>query len=76
MNSPSNSSRAQLTLLIVITLALAAWGVYLAIGAYFGGFGGENLAHDFRRSIVVLACMGLFLGGWWILVLTRKPRKW
>ena len=75
MNSPSNSSRAQLTLLIVITLALAAWGIYLAIGAYFGGFGGENLAHDFRRSIVVLACMGFFLGGWWTLVLTRKPRK-
>lgn len=75
MSSPNNSSRASLTLLIVITLALAAWGIYLAIGAYFGGFGGENLAHDFRRSLVVLACMAFFLGGWWLLVLTQKPRK-
>ncbi len=72
-DSPSDSTRP--ILLIVLTVALAAWGIYLAIGAYFGGFGGENLAHDFRRSLVVLACMGVFLGIWWTLVLTRKPRK-
>jgi hypothetical protein len=75
MHPNSDSSRGQLTLLVVLTLALAAWGIYHAVGAYFGGFGEENLAHDFRRSLVVLACMGGFLGIWWCLVLTRKPRK-
>ncbi len=75
MNSQTDSARAQFTILIVLTVALAAWGIYHAIGAYFGGFGGENLAHDFRRSLVVLGCMGGFLAVWWTLVLTRKPRK-
>jgi hypothetical protein len=65
---------SQWTLLLVITLALLAWGIYHAAGAYFGGFGNENLQHDFRRSLVVLGCMALFLGGWWWLMLTAKPK--
>ena len=53
---------SQWTLLLVITLALLAWGIFHAAGAYFGGFGNENLQHDFRRSLVVLGCMVLFPG--------------
>ena len=41
---------------------------------YFGGFGNENIQHDFRRAMVVLGCFGVFLGIWWVLILTRKPR--
>ena len=54
---------SQWTLLLVITLALLAWGIYHAVGAYFGGFGNENLQHDFRRSLVVLGLHGSVPGG-------------
>lgn len=75
MDSPPDSSAADRKVLIGLTVALAAWGIYHAVGAYFGGFGGENLRHDFARSLVVLGCMAAFLGFWWVLVLTRKPRS-
>jgi FtsH-binding integral membrane protein len=70
--NPWNSQRA---VLLLLTLALLAWGVYHAVGVYFGGFGNENLRHDFRRSLVVLACMAAFLGGWWWLMLAAKPKR-
>ncbi|HEY2826021.1 MAG TPA: hypothetical protein VGJ04_00345 [Pirellulales bacterium] len=75
MMSNPDTLKTQKIVLAVLTLALLAWGAYHAVGAYFGGFGGENLQHDFRRSLVVLACMGTFLAVWWILILTRKPRN-
>ncbi len=59
-------------ILLGLTAALAAWGLYLALGAFFGGFGKGNLPPSFWRSLVVLACMGSFLGFWWLLILTRK----
>jgi hypothetical protein len=75
MSTQPDPRRVQIKVLVVLTVALAAWGIYHAIGAYFGGFGEENLRYDFRRSLVVLGCMGAFLGFWWFLVLTRKIRK-
>ncbi len=75
MDSPPDLSAPGRKVLIGLTLALAVWGIYHAVGAYFGGFGGENLRHDFARSLVVLGCMGAFLAFWWWLVLTRKPRS-
>src|SRR5690242_6095535 len=59
-------------LLIGLTLALAAWGIYHAIGVFFGGFGAANLSYDFRRSLVVLAAMGGFLGFCWLLLVSRR----
>jgi hypothetical protein len=70
----TNSWNSQRAILLVITLALLAWGIYHAAGAYFGGFGNENLQHDFRRSLVVLGFMILFLGGWWWLLLSAKAK--
>jgi sulfite exporter TauE/SafE len=69
----SESTKIQKTFLLILTAALFGWGAYHAAGAYFGGFGGENLQHDFRRSLVVLACMSIFLVIWWLLMLSRKP---
>lgn len=62
-------------ILLALTAALAAWGLYLALGAFFGGFGKENLPQSVLRSGVVLACVGGFLGIWWLLMLTRKSRN-
>jgi membrane protein DedA with SNARE-associated domain len=75
MTSDPDSAKVQKTVLIGLTVALLAWGAYHAVGAYFGGFGNENLQHDFRRSLVVLACVSIFLAIWWLLMLTRKPRN-
>ena len=62
MDSPPDLSAPGRKVLIGLTLALAVWGIYHAVGAYFGGFGGENLRHDFARSLVVLGCMGALSG--------------
>ncbi len=67
MQSPAGSSRLLWGLLAV----LAAWGVYLAIGAT-GVFTDAGL-FDARRSLIVLACSASFLGFWsWILVRSRR----
>jgi hypothetical protein len=68
--------RRQYTVLIVLTVALLGWGVYHAIGSFYGGFGKENLPVGFwavMRSLMVLGCMGAFLAFWWFLMLTRRP---
>lgn len=80
MNDNSNETTkavgtgSQKTILIVITIALLAWGGYHAIGSYFGGFGGANLQHDARRSLVVFGFMAAFLAFWWAMILFA-PRK-
>ncbi len=48
-----------------IVVALAVWGIYLAVGAT-GVFTDVGL-FDLRRSMVVLACSALFLGFWMII---------
>jgi hypothetical protein len=75
MSDQIESKRGQHTLLIVLTLALLLWGAYHAVGSYFGGFGKENLPHNLGRSLMVFGCMAAFLGFWWFLMLTRKPRN-
>jgi len=50
-----------------ITLAVAAWGLFHAVGAYL-------LNHNPWRAVVVLGAVGLFLAFWWVL-LTRAPQS-
>jgi len=71
---PPQAPRNDRRILLALTAALGAWGLYLALGAFFGGFGKENLPQSILRSSVVLACVGGFLGAWWLLMLTRKSR--
>ena len=55
-----------------IMLALAAWGIYLAIGAT-GMFIQEDMM-DARKSGIVISCVALFLGLWSIVLFSkRKP---
>jgi hypothetical protein len=54
--------------IVLLVAALAAWGLYHAIGAYF-------FNKDVRRGLVVLACMALFLAFWLILLRVRKSRQ-
>jgi len=62
-------------ILLALTIALAGWGLYLALGAFFGGFGKGNLPQSALRSVVVLGCVGGFLATWWLLMLGRQSRR-
>jgi hypothetical protein len=73
--APPQAPTSDRKVLLALTAALAAWGLYLALGAFFGGFGKENLPQSVLRSGVVLVCVGGFLGIWWFLMLTRKSRN-
>ena len=52
--------------IILLLAALAAWGLYHAIGAFL-------FNHDVRRGLIVLACMAVFLG-WWMLLLRYRTK--
>ena len=47
---------------------LIVWGIAQAIGAY-------SLNHDPRRPLIVLACVGAFLGFWVVLLIVFKNRQ-
>jgi hypothetical protein len=70
----SNPSRL---IFVVIMVAVALWGAFHALGAYFGGIaaGQNGLRADARRGLVVLACIAAFLAFWLILLVTGKPRR-
>ena len=57
-------------MIAVLIGALAAWGIYLAIGAT-GLFTDDSL-FDARRSIIVLTCSAVFLGSW-LLIMWFRP---
>jgi hypothetical protein len=54
--------------IVLLVAALAAWGLYHAIGAY-------SFNQDVRRGLVVLACMALFLAFWLMLLKLRRRRQ-
>jgi hypothetical protein len=72
---PSSRSNSFLLLATIIT-AVAAWGLFHAVGALLGGsttFGPAKYPLDWRRAAVVVASFAIFLGGW-ILLLRNRPK--
>ena len=55
-----------------LTVALAGWGIYLAIGAT-GAFLDTRL-WDPRKSLIVIACSAAFLIFWWTILGIRARR--
>ena len=53
--------------IVLLASALAAWGLYHAIGAFL-------FNHDVRRGLIVLACMAVFLF-WWMLLLRHRAKR-
>jgi ABC-type transport system involved in Fe-S cluster assembly fused permease/ATPase subunit len=64
-NRPPLSPR---TILALIFGGLILWGVYVATGVMWYGL---NLA----GAVLVLVCMGMFLGFWLLLLRTRVRNK-
>ncbi|MEX2142105.1 MAG: hypothetical protein WD894_22755 [Pirellulales bacterium] len=54
--------------IVLLVAALAAWGLYHAVGAFL-------FNKDVRRGLVVFACMALFLAFWLLLLMVRKKRR-
>jgi hypothetical protein len=52
----------------LLIVAVLAWGVFHAVGAY-------RFNHDPRRGLVVLACVGGFLGFWAVLLWNQRRQR-
>ena len=54
-----------------IVIGLIVWGTLLALGAYV--FRGQ---YDYRKPLIVMACVGVFVGFWGILLWANRGRLW
>lgn len=52
-----------------IVISLIVWGSLLALGAYV--FGGQ---YDFRKPLIIMACVGVFVGFWGVLLWAKRGR--
>jgi hypothetical protein len=50
-----------------IAVAVAAWGVFHAIGAY-------RFNHNLARPVMVLGCVAAYLGFWGLMLRSRRAR--
>ncbi|MCS5617413.1 MAG: hypothetical protein O3C39_07525 [Planctomycetota bacterium] len=50
-----------------VALAILAWGIFHAIGAW-------RFNHNPLRAVVVLVCVGAFLGFWMVMLAARQRR--
>ena len=64
------ASKTQRFWLLGITIALLAWGGFLAVGSFLGG---ANLQDSFRRGLVVFGCTAAFVAFWWTMLWLRRP---
>jgi hypothetical protein len=67
MTQPAKTEPSR-RLIVLLAAALAAWGLYLSIGAFL-------FNHDVRRGLIVFVCMTAFLGWWLLLVRYRTKRN-
>ena len=65
--SPDTPSPSPRLVFGLIMGGMAVWGVYVAIGAYLYN-------HNPWRGVIVMACVGLFIGSWALLLRTQKRR--
>lgn len=71
MSEPTHKS--WLPLLIILT-AVAAWGIFLAVGVYLE-IGADHPRHDLRKALIVLATVGGFLVFWGVALAVRSRRQ-
>ncbi|HEY3391989.1 MAG TPA: hypothetical protein VGK58_04740 [Lacipirellulaceae bacterium] len=65
--------RIQWLPLMFLGLALMIWAGLFALGAYLE-LGADSPRRDFRKPLVVLATMTVFLVAWWLLLWKRTRR--
>jgi hypothetical protein len=67
IESSAHPDSSKTRLIAVLIVALLAWGVIHAVGAY-------RFNHDLRRPAMVLACVLGFLGFWGLLLWGRRRK--
>ncbi len=65
---PEPVDRRDLMIPLLVTVLLV-WGLLLALGAYL--FRGE---FDIRKPIIILACVGTFVGFWGLMLWVNRNR--
>jgi membrane protein DedA with SNARE-associated domain len=60
--------------LATLAAALLVWAAMFALGAYLEP-GADQPRHDFRKPLIVMACMGGFLAFWGIALWRRSRRQ-
>lgn len=68
MSETPNSGPSPRTLLSLVFGGLLLWGVYVAVGVWWKGLNPLG-------ALVVLVCVGFFLGFWWLLLRTKRPDR-
>lgn len=54
-------------IIVWVALAILAWGLFHAVGAW-------RFNHNPLRAVVVLVCVGAFLGFWMAMIAVRQRR--
>jgi CHASE2 domain-containing sensor protein len=66
-DTQSETPRDRVSIIRWIVLAIIAWGIFHAVGAW-------QFNHDPRRAVVVLVCVATFLGFWMTMLAVRQRR--
>jgi len=64
-NPQPKSSRA----IVYVFATLILWGLIIALGAFQ-----TQASTDYRRPLIVIGVMGLFLGVWWFALRSKRMR--
>lgn len=67
--SNARSARAR-TGILVLFLGLILWTLVIAVGSFH-----TQASTDVRRPIIVIACMSIFLVGWFIALRVKQKSK-
>jgi hypothetical protein len=68
------TSRQKWLPLALLASALVVWAVLFAVGAYLEP-GADQPRHDFRKPLIILGAMGLFLSFWGLALWLRSARR-
>ncbi len=66
-DAPPETFRDRVAIIRWIVLAIVAWGIFHAIGAW-------QFNHNPLRGVVVLVCVAAFLGFWMTMLAVRQRR--
>ncbi len=60
--------------LAILAAGLVIWAALFALGAYLES-GADQPRHDFRKPLIILATMGVFLTFWGLALWLRRRRR-
>lgn len=68
-NKPTKLRQKNSIGLLILFACLLVWTLLIAVGTFQ-----TQASTDFRRPLIVIASMSIFLGGWWIALRVGQHR--